>query len=286
MCRSPGNNKTDEISGFELAFLVTNSTLPHGAARVLSQLANLAACTPNFFISRSHKRIAEETNCSESTVRRAFKWAVDSGMLIKQTVVHEKTNARLPNMYSFSPSFLAYARDVKAKLLSRKLTFFSPIKAVREVIDSVRALLNFNPQPHVQNEQPPHVQNEQDKNKNSPLRKTKTSDPGEPDSVNRITRREMFAEIAAAKAAGANQRKENQHAFEHMLNAIADKKAQGFAWAKWLREREKHTSDLFEPSYNFEGLPASTTISEMMKRCKNSHETSTTKYRVPKGFRG
>lgn len=286
MCRMPGNNKAVEISGFELTILVANSLIPHGVVRVLSQLANLAASTPNFFISRSHKRIAEETNCSESTVRRAFRWAVQSGMLLKQAVAHEKTNAQLPNMYRFSPTFLAYAREIKAKLIAKKLTFFSPIKAVREVINSVQAFMNFHPQPPVQKEHPPRGQNDQDKNKISSSRKTKISDPGEQDGCSKINRMEMIHEIAAAKAAAANKRGEKRHAAEQMQNAAAEKKAHGFAWAKWLKGREKRSRDLVEPSYNFEGLPTCSTIGEMMKLCGLTYATTYTDDKVPEGFRG
>jgi hypothetical protein len=282
----PGNNKAVEISGFELAFLVANSSIPHGVVRVLSQLANLAASTPRFFISRSHKRIAEEMLCSESTVRRAFKWAVENGVLTKQAVIHEKTNARLPNMYRFSSPFLAYARDVKAKLIAKNLTFFSPLRAVRDVIESVRVFLNFHPQTPVQKEHPPHGQNDQDKNKNSSSRKTKTSDPGEPDSCGKLTRIELISEVAAAKAAASNKRGMAKHALERMLNEIADRKARGFAWAKWLRGREKRSCNLLEPSYNYEGLPTITTVSEMMKRCSGGNESAVTDHRIPEGFTG
>lgn len=286
MCRMPGNNKAVEISGFELAFLVANSSIPHGVVRVLSQLANLAACTPDFFINRSHKRIAEETTCSESTVRRAFKWAVENGMLIKQVVTHEKTQARLPNMYRFSSPFLTYAREVKSKLSAKNLTFFSSIRAVKEVINSVRSFLNFHPQPPVQTEHAPHGQNDQDKNKISSSRKTKTSYPAEQDGCSKITRIEMIHEIAAAKAAAANKRGERRHAAEQMQNAAAEKKAQGFAWAKWLRGREVRSRGFVEPSYNFEGLPTCSTIGEMMKLCGLTYATTYTDDKVPEGFRG
>jgi len=286
MCRMPGNNKAVEISGFELAFLVANSSIPHGVVRVLSQLANLAASTPSFFISRSHKRIAEEVLCSESTVRRAFRWAVENGMLTKQAVVHEKSNARLPNLYRFSSSFLSYARHVKAKLIEKNLTFFSPVRAVRDVIASLRVFLNFHPQPPVQNEHPPLGQNDQAKNKNSSLRKTKQPDPDVAIRNTQITRREMIHEVAAAKAAGKNLRSSERHARERQLNEIADKKAKSFAWVKWFKGKPKRKLGLPEPEYNFEGIPTVATISDMMSRISGAAGSSFSDNSVPDGFRG
>lgn len=284
MCRSLCNKNAVEISGFELSFLIANSVIPHGVVRVIGVLANLAASTPNYFISRSHKRIAEEICCSESTVRRAFKWAVDNGMLIMQRVVHEKTNARLPNMYRFTPAFLTYARTVKAKLSEKKLTFFSPIRAVKEVIVAVRVTFNFCPHPPAQKEQVPPSQNDQAKNKNSSSRITKQPDPEAPDQYPQITRRELINEVAAAKSAGANLRSSVKHAYEQRINAIADKKAKGFAWVKWFKGKPQRKQRLPEPANKFDGLPTVTTVSEMLKRSAMSSFGADNE--LPDGFRG
>jgi hypothetical protein len=109
--------KPAAFNGYELAFVVGHSRLSRSTAHILSQCANLAASTSEYFIHKSHRTIAEETGYSVSTVFRAFQEAVARALLSCTAVVDERSNARKANLYRFTPGYLAFVARVKDKLV-------------------------------------------------------------------------------------------------------------------------------------------------------------------------
>ncbi len=100
------------FSGYELACFVTHSGLSRSAGHILSQCANLAATTSEYFIHKPHRLIAAETGYSQSTVVRAFREAVNKGILSVEIVIGDHRERRA-NLYRFTPSFLAFAQQAK-----------------------------------------------------------------------------------------------------------------------------------------------------------------------------
>ncbi|GAB0737149.1 hypothetical protein LL12F51_43850 [Escherichia coli] len=98
------------FSGYELACFVTHSGLSRSAGHILSQCANLAATTSEYFIHKPHRLIAAETGYSQSTVVRAFREAVNKGILSVEIVIGDHRERRA-NLYRFTPSFLAFAQE-------------------------------------------------------------------------------------------------------------------------------------------------------------------------------
>ncbi|ENM1851927.1 TPA: hypothetical protein LR370_005130, partial [Escherichia coli] len=98
------------FSGYELACFVTHSGLSRSAGHILSQCANLAATTSEYFIHKPHRLIAAETGYSQSTVVRAFREAVNKGILSVEIVIGDHRERRA-NLYRFTPSFLAFAQQ-------------------------------------------------------------------------------------------------------------------------------------------------------------------------------
>ncbi|MEL8493840.1 hypothetical protein J4W30_24605, partial [Escherichia coli] len=107
------------FSGYELACFVTHSGLSRSAGHILSQCANLAATTSEYFIHKPHRLIAAETGYSQSTVVRAFREAVNKGILSVEIFIgdHRELSAIL---YRFPPSFLSFALQSKTSLLENK----------------------------------------------------------------------------------------------------------------------------------------------------------------------
>lgn len=104
-------------------------------SRILAQCSNQAASTSDYFIHKSHRTIAEESDYSVSTVLRAFREAVSRGHLSCTVVVDERTNARKANLNRFTPSYLAFVARVKEKLVSAGLKILSPVRKLRQLVD-------------------------------------------------------------------------------------------------------------------------------------------------------
>lgn len=144
------------FSGYELACFVTHSGLSRSAGHILSQCANLAATTSEYFIHKPHRLIAAETGYSQSTVVRAFREAVNKGILSVEIVIGDHRERRA-NLYRFTPSFLAFAQQAKNALIKSKLKISSAATKVKAVLAKTLSLFNFYPHPHVKMIPPPPV---------------------------------------------------------------------------------------------------------------------------------
>ncbi len=141
------------FSGYELACFVTHSGLSRSAGHILSQCANLAATTSEYFIHKPHRLIAAETGYSQSTVVRAFREAVNKGILSVEIVIGDHRERRA-NLYRFT-ILLAFAQQAKNALTESKLKISSAATKVKAVIAKTLALFNFISTPHVKMIPPP-----------------------------------------------------------------------------------------------------------------------------------
>lgn len=161
------------FSGYELACFVTHSGLSRSAGHILSQCANLAATTSEYFIHKPHRLIAAETGYSQSTVVRAFREAVNKGILSVEIVIGDHRERRA-NLYRFTPSFLAFAQQAKNALTESKLKISSAATKVKAVLAKTLALFDFLTTPPYQNDTPSPCQDDVAiKNKKSQVKKTK-----------------------------------------------------------------------------------------------------------------
>ncbi|EJE70580.1 putative lytic replication protein, partial [Escherichia coli O111:H11 str. CVM9455] len=103
-----------------------------------------------------HRLIAAETGYSQSTVVRAFREAVNKGILSVEIVIGDHRERRA-NLYRFTPSFLAFAQQAKNALIESKLKISSAATKVKAVLAKTLALFNFYPHPHVKMIPPPPV---------------------------------------------------------------------------------------------------------------------------------
>ncbi|MCK7247697.1 Replication protein repL [Enterobacter asburiae] len=222
------------FNGYELAFVVGHSRLSRSTGHILAQCANLAACTSDYFIHKSHRSIAEETGYSVSTVLRAFREAVSRGLLSCTVVVDERTNARKANLYRFTPGFLAFVSRVKEKLISAGLKISSPVRKLKQLVDQVFALC-----PPCQNEHPSPCQNDRAKNKRTSSRTTKRDIQGKskmPSPV--VTNKQLSHAIAASKAAAANKRTQLVNQYRNQQREVIERLARKYAYLQHKRDKD------------------------------------------------
>nr|EKX4052738.1 Replication protein repL [Enterobacter cloacae] len=222
------------FNGYELAFVVGHSRLSRSTGHILAQCANLAACTSDYFIHKSHRTIAEETGYSVSTVLRAFREAVSRGLLSCTVVVDERTNARKANLYRFTPGFLAFVSRVKEKLISAGLKISSPVRKLKQLVDQVFALC-----PPCQNEHPSPCQNDRAKNKRTPSRTTKGDLPGKPETNSpSMSNKQLSHIIAAAKSAAANKRFQLANQERQQQSDAIERQARKYAYLQHRRDND------------------------------------------------
>ncbi|MFL7890241.1 Replication protein repL [Enterobacter pseudoroggenkampii] len=222
------------FNGYELAFVVGHSRLSRSTGHILAQCANLAACTSDYFIHKSHRSIAEETGYSVSTVLRAFREAVSRGLLSCTVVVDEHTNARKANLYRFTPGFLAFVSRVKEKLISAGLKISSPVRKLKQLVDQVFALC-----PPCQNEHPSPCQNDRAKNKRTPSRTTKGDLPGKPETNSpSMSNKQLSHIIAAAKSAAANKRFQLANQERQQQSDAIERQARKYAYLQHRRDND------------------------------------------------
>lgn len=230
---SRATNSAD-FNGYELAFVVGHSRLSRSTGHILAQCANLAACTSDYFIHKSHRSIAEETGYSVSTVLRAFREAVSRGLLSCTVVVDERTNARKANLYRFTPGFLAFVSRVKEKLISAGLKISSPVRKLKQLVDQVFALC-----PPCQNEHPSPCQNDRAKNKRTPSRTTKGDLPGKPETNSpSMSNKQLSHIIAAAKSAAANKRFQLANQERQQQSDAIERQARKYAYLQHRRDND------------------------------------------------
>jgi len=267
-------NKPAAFNGFELAFVVGHSGLSRSSGHILAQCANLAACTSEYFIHKSHRVIAEETGYSVSTVVRAFREAVSRGLLSCTVIVDERSNARKANLYRFTPGYLAFVGRVKSKLLDAGLKITSAIRKVKPLVDQVLAL-----SPPCQSDKPSPSQNDRAKNKRTSSRKTKGDHSGKPEAPNTVMSNTQLAQnVAAAKAAAANARAESAKQDRHQQHEAIERQARKYAYLK-----NRKDSDL-PGSSDYSDEPRTGRLSDALAAVFKKLPQK--QYTVPKGFRG
>lgn len=141
------------FSVYELAYFVTHSGLSRSAGHILPQCTNIAVTTSEYFIHKPHRLIAAETGYSQSTVVRAFREAVNKGILSVEIVISDHRERRA-NLYRLTPSFLAFAQQAKNALIDSKLKISSSSTRVKAVLAKILTLFNFCPR-HVKMIPPP-----------------------------------------------------------------------------------------------------------------------------------
>lgn len=265
--------KQTAFNGYELAFVVRHSGLSRSSGHILAQCANLAACTSDYFIHKSHRVIAEETGYSVSTVVRAFREAVSRGLLSCTAIIDERSNARKANLYRFTPRYLAFVSRVKSKLVDAGLKITSSIRKVKQLVDQVLAL-----SPPCQSDKPSPCQNDIANNKRTPSRTTKGDHSGEPEAQqSTMTNTQLAHDVAAAKAAAANNRAKTAKLERHQQHEALERQARKYAF---LRNRKD--ADLsFSGDYG--DVPNTGRLSDVLDAVlkKRSEE----RYTVAKGFR-
>lgn len=214
------------FNGYELAFVVGHSRLSRSTGHILAQCANLAACTSDYFIHKSHRSIAEETGYSVSTVLRAFREAVSRGLLSCTVVVDERTNARKANLYRFTAGFLAFVSRVKEKLISAGLKISSPVRKLKQLVDQVFALC-------------PPCQNDRAKNKRTSSRTTKRDIHGKSKMLSPVvTNKQLSHAIAASKAAAANKRTQLVNQYRNQQREVIERLARKYAYLQHKRDKD------------------------------------------------
>ncbi|EFG4358467.1 Replication protein repL [Escherichia coli] len=264
------------FSGYELAFFVTHSGLSRSAGHILSQCANLAATTSEYFIHKPHRLIAAETGYSQSTVVRAFREAVNKGILSVEIVIGDHRERRA-NLYRFTPSFLAFAQQAKNALIESKLKISSAATKVKAVLAKTLALFNFLSTPPCQNDTPSPCQDDVAiKNKKSKVKKTKRSVSG---GAGTIRLKKLTSWIAETKAKADNLRLSKKRAQKHEFKQKVEAAARKYAYLK-----NKRSPDIGGVS-NFDNLPHCMTVNEALNAVLAKNKDNE-QWGIPAGFRG
>ncbi|EFC7754702.1 Replication protein repL [Escherichia coli] len=257
------------FSVYELAYFVTLSGLSRSTGHILPQCTNLAATTSEYFIHKPHRLIAAETGYSQSTVVRAFRDAVNKGILSVEIVISDHRERRA-NLYRFTPSFLAFAQQAKNALIDSKLKISSASTRVKAVLTKALALFNFL-SPPCQNDTPSPCQDEVViKNKKSQVKKVSGC-------AGTTRHKNLTSWITEAKTKADNLRLSKKRTQKHEFQQKVEVAARKYAYLK-----NKRSPEVGRVS-NFDNLPHCMTINEALDMVLSTRKEK--EFYIPTGFR-
>jgi len=188
------------------------------------------------------------------------------GILVSTPLVGN-SGARLSNLYQFAPTFLAFVRQLKESLKTKKLKFSSMCAKVKAALSATLALCGFAPTPLHQNDFPLR-QIDVPKKKRTPSRKTERVNSGGAENAVAIKTNKLSEWIVAAKTNAANGRNRQRLREEETRRETIKNEAKRLAY---LSGRQRN--DLSGIS-DFSGQPTVQTIAEALDRLQLKGESN------------